>query len=348
MTNITRFTSEEEWETRWLPDIDRLRLGAVMPGVPGGRGITSFRVGRFATSDPTGLVFTGRVDGSEVTVELPRVDLRLAGGYTGLIGEHNSAVVMSSDDRTDRSDDDVYLAPPRALVLADAGFPELFGRQDLTLGAAAQFDLRDVDPLPRHDGDTSELLNSQYGYLGLDGPLFGAMYYDAAAAAGVNERAEAGEDFDLEVGLVGLLETRYYFGAGDSQIVRLRSIYGTGETGELNTYVPVSIPDSELLRSYEGGDLTLATLEYSIRPFQDSPRRTARSLQFSTYGSAAFTAEPNFDDELRAVESGARLRARPASDFGGQLWVGAVFPGDEELEEIEPDLRGRLELSMSY
>lgn len=342
LTSIVAQAEDGTWSTQWRPDIDHLRLGGVFPHTPVPGAVFRQRIGRITVSEPSELVFSSRMDGIAFDIDMPNVDIRLAAGYTGLIGIHNSNVAMSFPDLVDRSTGETWFGPPRIVALADVGLPEVLGRQSVSIGAVAQFDRRVGDDLTAPE----ERLDSQYAYLKLDGPIAGGLYYDASVAGMFQQLDRPEEELELGYGLAGRLRARYFLGANDRHVVTLESRYGSGDVGPFDRYNPISNPSLGLLKSYSGGDLLLGTLDYSVRPFARSPRRGARSLQLSVYGSPAFHADPTADDGYRGTEAGGRFTARPFSDFGARLWAGGFFPGQTTGDD--PEFIGRFELSMRY
>lgn len=340
-TNISRYTEDEGWNVRNLADVNALRLGGIFPDRPEPGMIFRLRAGRFRASEPTGLIFSGRIDGIGFTVESSRLIMNFTGGYTGFIGKHNSSVSVSDEDVIDQSDDDVFFAPPRLLGLATAEIPDLIGRQSLELGGVIQGDQRSDD-----NGDEIQTVNSQYAYLAVNGPLADSLYYDAALASAFIQTADPGEQSESEVGVAGLLRGRYFAGADDRHVVTLEGRYGSGASAQTGNFVPVSTPSLGLLNSYSGRDLVNVQLDYSVRPLADSPRRGARSLQLSAYGSGAFRAvADDVASSVRGYETGTRITVRPVSDFGGRISAAGFFPGQEPGD---PEFVGRLELSMRY
>ncbi len=342
LTSIVTQTEEGPWSTRWRPDIDHMRLGGIFPHTPVPGAVFRQRIGRFTVSEPTGLVFSSRVDGIAFDIDMPNIDIRLAAGYTGLIGVHNSNVAMSFPDLVERASADTWFGPPRIVLHTGIGLPEIIGRQSVTVGAVAQFDRRVSDDATPPE----ELLDSQYAYVKVDGPIAGGLYYDASVAGMLKQLDRPEEDLELGYGLAGRMRARYFLGVNDRHVVTLEARYGSGEVGAFDRYTPISTPSLGLLKSYSGGDLLLGMLDYSVRPFVRSPRRGARSLQLSVYGSPAFRADPTADDGYRGTEAGGRVTARPFSDLGARVWAGGFFP--EPASGDDPEFIGRLELSMRY
>lgn len=336
VTNITRLHVDGEWTSAILLDIDSFRADGILPGFPTPETVSRARLGRFRLAEPSGLVFSNRLDGLRLSAEMPAIDIVAGGGYTGLIATHNSAIAMTMSDRLDDADGEVVFGSPRIVATAHLGFPELFDRQTLTVGGLAQWDMRNEDDADR--------LDSQYAFLRLDGPIAPGLYYDSAAGVSFQQPTGTPDD-DPIIGLTARGRLEYYMGPQDMSLITVRARYGSGPGDVFGEFVPVTAPDLGVLRGFDAGDLLAATLNYDIRPFVASPSRAARNLQFSAYGSGAFRADPTAGDGFRGVEVGTRVTARLLSDFGARLWLAGFLPGEEDSD---PEVLGRLELSASF
>lgn len=341
VTNIARLDGDDQWQNDTVFDIDLLRLDGVFPGALGPQSVFRTRAGRFNLSEPSGLIFDDRADALSYSLELPRVTLTTAGGYTGLVRRANSAVAMTDDDFADLAFDPAEGSAPRLFVTAHSQFPELFAGQTLTSGVAAQSDRRSDDESP------AEQLDTQYLFASLDGSVATALYYQASVSASRNELTVTGQEEDPTYGLGALLRGEWYLDAREASVVSFESRYTSGpQEGKLGSFVPVSLPAFDLLAPPDSGeDLALLSLDYALRPFAGQDGASARSLEASVYGAANFSADLSTADSYRGTEAGTRIRLRPFSDFGATLSLGGFFPGDAGAD---PQLLGRAELSTSY
>lgn len=343
VTAITEDDGNENLETELVPDVDSLRVEMVFPELLGPG--TSVRpvVGRTPYSDQPGLVFSDRIDGARADLDFRAASVRVGLGYTGLMAGRNSGVVMSVDDSLDREDSDIYSGSQRVLTGVGARFREVAGRQNLVIGALAQFDAR---------GEyEAEKLNSQYGYLQLDGPVAGGLYYELGGATSFAQRetvsVDTGDFLDPEyiIGASGRFQTRLYLGENEHSVVTGLAHYGSGPGDPLGEYIPVTPPNIELLSSVSGRDVMLAKLDYGYRPFAGEPGGRARTLEVSAYTAVDYPADIKVDGPFRGLESGARVTFRPLSDLGARLVTAGYFPGSGDED---PEFLGRLQLSTSF
>ncbi|MFW6387700.1 MAG: hypothetical protein ACOC0B_00355 [bacterium] len=345
VTNLLDMNDADEWESQFVFDVDVLRLDGTFPqwGPPGA--LVRLSAGRFPLSEPSGLVFSDRVDGASLTFDFPDFSMVFAGGYTGLLAGENSGVVMTSSDLVDASDSETLTAPNRLLATAHTTFPEAFGTQSVDAGVLAQWDQRS-----EFDA-TGEKLDSQYLFAAIDGPFGESMYYDAAFATSLQQRSPADvsepdglADAEFGVGLGALLRGRYYLGASDSSVITAEGRFGSGDGDTLTAFTPVTDPSLNLLNPVSGEDSLALMLDYAWRPFAGEPGSKARSLELSAYGAVSTNADPTAAGSYQGTEAGTRVTYRPLSDLGGRLWLGTYMPSDIDNSEFI----GRIEFSSSF
>ncbi|MFP4644636.1 MAG: hypothetical protein ACLFM0_09800 [Spirochaetales bacterium] len=341
VTAITEQNDADELETEFVPDVDVFRLEMVFPQLLGETTSARSVLGRTSYSDRPGLVFSDRIDGTQLELDFPGASVRVAAGYTGLIAGRNSGVVVSVDDSLDRSDSDVYSGSQRIVTGAELRARELAAAQSLVVGALAQFDARG-------EGEYEEQkIDSQYGYLQFDGPVTSDLYYELGGATSFAQRTEVNAEDNgaaLVVGAAGRLQTRAYLGENEHSVITALAHYASG-ADTIGEYIPVTAPDVDILSGVPRNDLALAQLDYAYRPFAGEPGAKARSLEVSAYTAVDYPADFVADGPFRGLESGARVTFRPFSDFGARLVTAGYIPGDN-LEE--PRFLGRLQLSTSF
>ncbi len=337
-------------ERDYLFDVDLLRVSSLHPGVIGADGVLALDAGRFRFRDPTGLVLNHTADGVRASLRFPTVIVELSGAYTGLLLNPSSQVRMTAADRGDEDDDDEFFGPARVLAQLSARMPDLPGRQSLTLGALAQWDLR--------DDDTEATLNSQYFSLVAAGPVVPNLFHTNFIALSTMQ-ATVGSDSENGTALLFGTGLRYLreewlgsrFGAGFT--------YASGAGSSADPFVPVNNPTTGTVFQPRLTNLMTARFSYAIRPWITSSSQTAKNIELSTGLRSFFRAQDdqpleggsllaglNLDDGDRyaGTELEWAVRARLLPDLGAALTTGLFLPGDGDAE---PEFLGRFELSLS-
>ena len=344
--SVTAFTAEDddgEMQTQWVPDLSILRVRGTASGLAGPGTALRYRFGRIPFADGSRLIFSDRIDGARLDLDLARTTITIAAGYTGLLAGRNSGIVVSADDSIDREDPDTYSGSQRIVTAAGLRFPEFIGRQTATLGGLAQFDVRGEYEAQR--------VHSQYAYLQLDGPLFGDLYYELGGAgsfAWISEvDVDDGEllDPDLLIGLSGRLQTRLYLGANEESVIDARARYATGPGEPVGSFVPIATAPPDVLSAVARSDVAHFMLNYAYRPFAGHPGGRARSLEIAAYSAVDYPADFAVDGPFRGLEAGGRITTRFFSDLGARLMAGAHIPGDDD-EDVR--FLGRLDISTSF
>ena len=341
VTYSNRAGEDDERISEVFFDVQNLYLEVISPGTIADNLVGRLRAGRFRSADRSGLVFDDRLDGLSLSADHPRFGLSLLGGYTGLVGEMNSSIAMSAADAAARADPDEIFAPPRVVLIAESDFPDFLARQTLTIGAAAQFDTRDLD-----DEEVADTVDSQYGSLTFDGPLLPHTYYELSGAISAAQVASPEEQEPTALGLAGRAEVEHYVGGGDASVVSLEGEYAAGLEAEEPGYLPIAPRRPDVLAPPALSDSIFVKLDYAIRPFSEAPGAGLRSLEASVYGAAGFRAsEPESGDRYQGTETGLRFAARPLSDLGARAAVAGVIP---PAADEDPEILGRIELSTSF
>lgn len=344
------------------------------------------RIGRFGIADATGYVLDHRIDGAQFSVSAPGYVLSFSAGYTGLLLKPTNDVVMSRLDLIDEEDDDVFLAPPRLLGLAELRLPEVFPAQDLTVSLALQEDLRPEDELIDEGESTLQTVgggrvDTQYTTVELEGAITPTLFYTVFGTFQTGRMLSYVEDEDTVTGFsyrykpvfagAGGAGMRYYFPEVLAQRTGLNVLFGTGdedatstiegnEEGASTLFVPITgTTVGQVLGAGLGNTVSVHAF-YSIKPFADSPTREIRELQF---GLDAFTflrlvEGPVPADGVRASGSGnylgseidASVNYRPFSDLGISLTGGIFLPNgadDGPIAETERDPSFAMQLEAS-
>ena len=342
------FVDGEFDDERWIFDVDRLDLRWIAPEAVAENSVFRGSVGRFPFAETTGLIFDDRIDGASLSLDFPAVTTAVSAGYTGFLTKENSEVAVSAvsvDDMNDREDDDIRFAPPRLVSNVSFVFPEIVGRQSMSLEALAQWDLRDTI-----DEIDFERVHSQYLYITGNGPITEALYYDVALAGGSLQRSTAADDGgslddpEQEFGIAGHLRSELFLDEAGRNLVTTTLRYGSGSQGPLDAFQSVAPSDIGVLEPVPVADTTAAILDYSFNPFADRRGAASRRLEIGAFAAVEYSGDLTETDSYRGAQFGSRLTTRPFSEFGAQVQGGARY--DNSTDELLPI--GRAELSARF
>ncbi|MFP4376550.1 MAG: hypothetical protein ACLFP4_05860 [Spirochaetales bacterium] len=297
----------------------------------GQHGSFEFAMGRFEERDPTGLIFHETVDGFLVSFGLPGVHVSATAGYTGLVFEESSSIVVSIADALELQDDDPF-GPPRLYVAANGEHQLTDAGLTLGFGLAAQFDLHDRDDLAApgdslFSGAFTGPVQTQYQSVRLFGPihelvsldLFGSMVtgsmlspnfdtvtFEKAPILGFLTGATITATFDAESHPT--ISAGAVFASGDDDS---ESTLEGNTSGYATSFVPISTPvrvpwsrdnrGSLLTTSVFYSNLLLAELSASIRPFGALSGYVAKNTTAEIRGAAILRTsegEPPISDVL--------------------------------------------------
>ena len=339
-------------ERDYLFDVDRLRVSSLHPGALGADGVLALDAGRFSFRDPTGLVLNHTADGVRTSLRFPTVTVEISGAYTGLLLNPSSRIRMTDADRGDEEDDDEFFGPARVLAQLTARLPDLPGRQSVSAGALAQWDLR--------DDDADMTLNSQYLSLLATGPVVANLYHTNFVTLSTMQTS-LGSDSDTGTALLFGSSLRYLradwlgsrFGAGFT--------YASGADSGIDPFVPINEAPTGTVFRPRLTNLMTARFTYAIRPWITSQSQTAKNIELSTGLRSFFRVQDGQpleggsllaglsledDDRYAGTELEWAVRARLLPDLGAALTTGLFLPGSGAAD-AEPEFLGRFELSLS-
>ncbi|TVQ37302.1 MAG: hypothetical protein EA384_12545 [Spirochaetaceae bacterium] len=336
----------------YLFDIDRLRIASLHPGAITPEAVLAVEAGRFGFKDPSGLVLNHTADGLRAALRLPVVEVELGGAYTGLLLNPSSQIRMTPTDRAEEGDDDEYFGPKRVLGQLNVRFGDLPGRQSVTAGILAQWDLR--------DDDQAFTLNSQYYSLAAAGTLAANLFHSTFITLSTLQ-AETGGESDSGTAL--LLGTRLRYLREDWLGSRLSAgfNYASGAGDNLDPFVAINDPASGTVFQPRLTNLMTISGGYAVRPWFGNRSQTLSNIEFSTAVRAFLRARDDQPLEGEGLLAGLILedskryagsefewaiRARLLPDLGAALTTGVFVPGDGAVD-AEPEFLGRLEVSVS-
>jgi hypothetical protein len=295
----------------YLFDLEQLSVTGRLAERLGPDSVLRYAGGRFSDRATSVLVFDHTVDGARGALSYPGFRVGLGAGYTGLLLKPVANVSMSAADVIDEDDDDVYLAPRRLISHAWVGFPEVVGRQSVTVWALAQFDFRKDEDLR---------INTQYGGLELTGPVIPSLYYD------VSGTLETGRDEETDTDVLALLAAgglRYYKEPWLFSRFVIRGLWASGDSGELTPFIPVSAPTLGLAYEPQLQDLIQLDASYSLKPLARSGAAALENIQLFFRTAARWAAA---DNDYLGTEVGGGINARPFSDLGASISTAFWMP----------------------
>jgi hypothetical protein len=365
-----------------LYEIDAFALQGEFPILGEAPFMIRFNLGRFPIADFTGFVLDHLVDGLEFVFSNSFMDVRLAGGYTGFLFKKTSLAIMTKADAGDIGDDDIFFAAPRLIALAEFDFPEVFMRQNITLSALVQFDMRPEGDLISA-GETTEdpakggKLSSQYFGIGIGGTIVPSLYYSTffyleigttlSYIDGEYKNAQmlafasgARIQWFLRDAVASMLGLEILFASGDNDT----NMYLEGNSkGAANMFVPITKTELGIAFAPELPNIFLVSVEYSMKPMDSVKNSIWNNLQTAIKATAYFRASTGFisdsgvdtgsDSLFLGPEADLIAKWRPFSDLGMALSLGAFLPVTTEsigamAEGSKFTFIARFELSMSF
>ncbi len=351
-------------------DVDELSFGF---NYPAGRIV----LGRYVLTEPTGAIFSHKVDGASLRYKIPAMTFGMDVGYTGLLWKNASSIAPSLMDIHYARSDDVVLGSPRLLGVFFVQPPPLFG-QELRIGAIAQEDLRNPDAVTA-EGESEKrpgmagLLDTQYLFLHARGPLLPTLYYTAFVVYGAGRSLSYIDNeyrySDISSVLAGA-SAQLYLREISFSLIRLRFQYGSGDgdassfwesntEGRLRTFISLTGSPSGVVFSPNPGNTVLGELSYSIRPAPASKIELLRTLQVVTAAVVFFRPTTGYisevgipagaTDRYLGAEADIQVNSRPFSDLGVSLAGGVFFPSNAFVTDSggREDPRFTLKVTMS-
>lgn len=351
-----------------------------------------FWIGRSELREFSSQVLATRLDGAQVNLRFPPFDVRLGLGTSASLFKSDSTIVLSEEDLEDRTVDEDFSrpetlwAPPRLVGVLDAGWrlegtdlmvrTALLGQADLRPGAPADGAMADVRTLEREGA----ALHTAYGGLGLEGRLFGPLFWSLRGfALGGQSLTMAGPLVESKGQQTQVWKTSYLLGGlGTANLswvqpqlsglvadlgLRLGSGDPDGAAPDANRpvslnslepslftgWIPLSRTGGALIFNPQQGNLATAQLTLSLRP------HPALQVVSATWAHArvlpAAISEPGLrpgSQELYlGTESNLTLLWRPLSDLGLSLAAGGFWPSELAMTR-SPEFRGQASLTLSF
>jgi len=359
-----RFEGEEK---KFYPDLsDFYAYGKYL--LDEGRSL-NYTLGRSRFNDRTTRIMRSTADGLELKYQNRTMPLRFGIGYTGLVFNQPSEVVVSPADRLEKNDN-FLLASPRLIGFAELKYPNLVGSNSLTLALIAQQDMRT-------DGDSylksskGGRFHTQYFELGADGQIIPDLFYSLTGVLQTGQYLvpafDSAESADYSsLGGMASLTMDYFVEPLYMTTISVDALYSTGDKwstrgdfdgtllpggNKLSRFTPVSNSTKGFVYTPQVGNLIYGDLSVSVKPVE--------TVQLKLSGISFFRAVngPVSDASITA-DSGSALflgqevdfvvNYRPFSDLGFALTSGVFFPNKDILTEGDVQFRVGGYMSVSF
>lgn len=341
----------------------------------------NYTLGRFYTSDFSGYVFSGRLDGAAVKLNCPWGVLSAQAGYTGLLF-NTSAIEMTLADRQDPEGVFDFEAP-RLIKSLEVELPDLFLMQNLKFGLWEQYDLR-PDSEVTAEGEvlpstTGGRISSQYLGAELNGSPRENLYYDVFAYFGTGRTLSyisSKYTYKPILSFLGSGGVRYFFPQILSSRLDFRFLYSSGDddytssflegntAGYATNFTPVTGKSLALIFNPGLGNIFFTRLGYSLKPFEKNGNDVLKQMQMeltniiffrSTTGQISEGDVNTTEDSslYLGTEIDGTVNFRPFSDLGLSFSAGAFIPNTAEGGAFSASQRSleflaRLGLSFSF
>jgi hypothetical protein len=220
----------------YMFDPVELRISARLMSADAGRTGLGLALGRFTWSDPTGIVFSHRLDGAALDGRFAFGSFELLAGYTGLMWASSSSIVLSRADVS--QPDDALLGPPRLIGSLTLRSPALRGNT-VFLSGLAQKDFTPADRLAQEGGteylpDRGGAVDTLYVSAGAAGTPIKGLSYSGFFTLGTgrvlsflaSEAYPAGSySYSQMLGYLAGLSARYAFSGVMTPTLALRLLF---------------------------------------------------------------------------------------------------------------------------
>ncbi|MBN1698097.1 MAG: hypothetical protein JW881_11335 [Spirochaetales bacterium] len=347
----------------------------------------SLDLGRFAFTDPTGLVLDHNADGFRLGFSYPAAILSVGFGYTGLLFKHNTTITLSIGDSADRSDPDVWFAPGRMLGTIDCRFPDVAPGTDLWASLLFQKDLRSGDQIVEEGTEEPQLAggfyDSVYAGTGLSGRMAPSLYYSAFAYVETgrsltyedDDESYTGKSYGYEPVLAFLagFEISYYAESLSFSRIGLEAVFASGDEDAVSCvegniegpsflFTPISNRESFIVFDPALSNLFYMTASYQIKPLALAGYGMLDEVLALLSATAFFRPTTGVISETRglvpdsdAVYLGTEIdfiiNFRPFSDLGMSLGNGFFIPftgSGGAFDSAERDFEYCIQFELSF
>jgi hypothetical protein len=328
-----------------LPQEFQLQYGA--PFADEGIDQLTLQLGRFPYADPSGAVFSNKLDGLHLNIAYPALSLWALFGYTGYLPQSDDSFVMGAADYVNGTDG---YGPPRAIASFGVKTKKIAGIEFYT-GLIAQEDLRNDDDFIEeystdYDPAGSGAQDSAYLTAGASGAVGGRGLYSAYGVyefgralsyldGGYNYKPvkawSAGASFRYAFPPKLTATARILYGSGDSDA----DASGFNTKGDATFFSPITKSSPGLVFAPQAGNLAMAELGVNFVPNptvsigMKALQIGAKVLVFMKAGEGPMS-EGSVDTEagfkLLGIEEDTTLTLKLLSDFTFNLSAGLFLP----------------------
>ena len=207
-------------------------------------------VGRFFKSDSSGIVFSQTSDGVYAQFKIPKMNIGVYGGYTGLLNAKSVSILNAATSTYAYDTTKVYaFAAPYAVAGASFTAPYLFANQTIGVEVYSFFGT----------ASTTSNYNRFYGTLSMNGPLSSNIFYTFASTFGT-------DDTFASVGNLSQFALSFY-PTFMSSAVTAHAVYASGRNGPFSAFTGFTSNSATLAMDcpeYTG--IITAGLSYSMKP----------------------------------------------------------------------------------
>ena len=368
-------------------DLDKLTLAGQFSKIPNGPSLFAFDLGRFLLTDPTGDIYNQSLDGAQLVFAYPAVTVTATVGYTGLTIKPSSTILMSKADVTGLDSSAQYFGSPRAVGLLTIVAPSLFMRQDLTLSAMAQADLRPLFANNLVAAGTTTLspneggpLDTQYFTVELAGPLVSTFFWSGSFTLGTGRMLsyvvnDGMYEYTPVLSFLATGGVRYYRSDLLGLAVGLDATYAGGDAdfstfyegntqGNATAFIPVTQSTIAAVFNPQLSNIVTGGLTVSVKPLSGMKDPNLSNLQTSvkvipfmrpSQGPVSVAGVYNANNQLYlGTEVDGGINYRPFSDLGLALSGGVFFPNAAAFapagtpSSYGTQYGGKLEVSFSF
>lgn len=199
-------------------DLNLFKFGTLFEGNNFQVGIS---VGRFFTTDLSGLVYSQNADGGIILLETPLLTLSLYGAYTGLLNARTVSFVDT--DVTEDTDKHYQRAEEYVVGATTLSFPNLFANQTIS----AQF-----FGAMKMKGDG---YNRWYVEVGMNGPILPCLFYTVNSTLAIYRDYETANS--QSVANLSKAALYWYVPQVDNLAFALNAVYASGDNGGLDPFL---------------------------------------------------------------------------------------------------------------